>query len=60
MGEIVRKISLPIVASTMTAELHAILLALGIINEPQNAWGYRRPWLGEMQSFIATLTTKLV
>ena len=33
MGEIVRKISLPIVASIMTAELHAIRLALGIIND---------------------------
>ena len=32
MGDIVRKVSLPIVASIMTAELHAIRLSLGIIN----------------------------
>ena len=33
MGEIIRKVSLPIVTSIMTAELHAIRLALGIIND---------------------------
>ena len=33
MGEIVRKRSLPVVASIMAAELHAIRLALGIIND---------------------------
>ena len=48
---LIRKISLPIVSSIMTVELHAILLSLGIINDtPYNNYDVCSDAMSSVQS----------